>query len=53
MNYSLLDIANIGVAGFSAITAVLLFLTYVLLIIVPGKSAYSVSYLQASHPLRP
>jgi AraC-like DNA-binding protein len=43
MSYSLLDLTNIAVAGFSVISAVLLFLTYALLIDVPGKSVHSVS----------
>ena len=41
--YSLTDFANIAFAGFSAVSAVLLFLAYALLINVPGKSVYSVS----------
>jgi AraC-like DNA-binding protein len=41
--YSLLEFASIAVAGFSAVSAVLLFLAYALLINVPGKSVYSVS----------
>src|SRR5688572_16410017 len=40
---SLFDIANIAVAGFAAISGVLLLLAYVLLINVPGKSIYSVA----------
>lgn len=40
--YSLFDLTNIAAAGFSAITALLLFLAYALLINVPGKSVYSV-----------
>jgi AraC-like DNA-binding protein len=39
----LFDIANIAVAGFAAISAVLLLLAYVLLISVPGKTIYSVA----------
>lgn len=42
-HYSLLAMFNIAVAGFSAITAMLLFLAYALLISVPGKSVASVS----------
>lgn len=38
-----MDLANIAIAGFSAISALLLFIAYALLITVPGKSAYSVS----------
>jgi AraC-like DNA-binding protein len=37
-----LDLANIAVAGFSAISAALLLLAYALLISAPGKSIYSV-----------
>jgi AraC-like DNA-binding protein len=37
------DLANIAVAGFSAVSAVLLLLAYALLISVPGKSIYSVA----------
>jgi AraC-like DNA-binding protein len=40
---SLFDLANIAVAGFSAVSAVLLLLAYALLISVPGKSIYSVA----------
>lgn len=40
---SLFDLANIAVAGFSAISAVLLLLAYALLISAPGKSIYSVA----------
>jgi AraC-like DNA-binding protein len=40
---SLFDLANIAVAGFAAISAVLLLLAYALLISVPGKSIYSVA----------
>lgn len=36
------DLANIAVAGFSAVSAVLLLLAYTLLISVPGKTIYSV-----------
>lgn len=43
MSYSLLDLTHTAVAGFSIISAVLLFLTYALLIDVPGKSVHSVS----------
>jgi AraC-like DNA-binding protein len=39
---SLFDLANIAVAGFSAISAVLLLLAYALLISASGKSIYSV-----------
>lgn len=39
----LFDLANIAVAGFAAISAVLLLLAYALLIGVPGKSVYSVA----------
>lgn len=39
---SLFDLANIAVAGFSAVSAVLLLLAYVLFIRAPGKSLYSV-----------
>ena len=39
----LLDLANIAVAGFAAVTAALLFFAYALLINVPGKNVYSVS----------
>jgi AraC-like DNA-binding protein len=37
----LMENASIAVAGFSAVTAVLLFFTYAFLISVPGKSVYS------------
>src|SRR5687768_1188916 len=40
---SLFELANIAVAGFAAISAVLLLLAYALLISVPGKSIYSVA----------
>lgn len=40
--FSLFDFANIAVAGFSAVSAVLLLLAYALLISAPGKSIYSV-----------
>lgn len=40
---SLFDLANIAVAGFAAISAVLLLLAYALLINVPGKSIFSVA----------
>ena len=40
--FSLFDLANIAVAGFSAISAVLLVLAYALLISASGKSIYSV-----------
>ena len=40
---SLFDLVNVAIAGFSAITALLLFLAYALLITVPGKSIYSVT----------
>ena len=40
---SLFDLANISVAGFSAISGVLLLLAYALFIRVPGKSIYSVA----------
>ena len=39
---SLFDLANISVAGFSAVSALLLLIAYALLISVPGKSIYSV-----------
>ena len=41
--YSLMNFATIAFAGFSAVSAVLLFLAYAFLINVPGKSVYSVS----------
>ncbi|MET0496953.1 MAG: helix-turn-helix domain-containing protein [Steroidobacteraceae bacterium] len=41
--YSPIALANIAFTGFSAVSAVLLFLAYALLINVPGKSVYSVS----------
>lgn len=41
--FSLFDLANIAVAGFSAVSAVLLLFAYALLISAPGKSIYSVS----------
>lgn len=40
--FSLFDLANIAVAGFSAVSAVLLLLAYALLIDAPGKSLHSV-----------
>ncbi len=40
---SLFDLANVAVAGFSAISAVLLLLAYALLIRAPVKSVYSVA----------
>lgn len=40
--FSLFDLANIAVAGFSAIGAVLLLLAYAVLISAPAKSIYSV-----------
>jgi AraC-like DNA-binding protein len=40
--FSLLDLANIAIAGFSAVSGVLLLLAYALFIRVPGKSSYSV-----------
>jgi AraC-like DNA-binding protein len=40
-DYSVFDLANIAIAGFAAISAVLLLLAYALLIDVPGKSIYS------------
>jgi AraC-like DNA-binding protein len=40
---SLFDLANIAVAGFAAVSAILLLLAYALLISVPGKSIYSVA----------
>lgn len=43
MTYSLLELANIAIAGFAAITAVLLFFAYAFLIKVPGKSFFSVA----------
>lgn len=39
---SLFDLANIAIASFAAISAVLLLLAYALLIDVPGKSSYSI-----------
>lgn len=39
---SILDLANIAVAGFAAVSAVLLLLAYATLIDVPGKSIYSI-----------
>ncbi|HEY5758751.1 MAG TPA: helix-turn-helix domain-containing protein [Steroidobacter sp.] len=39
--YSVFDLANIAIAGFAAISAVLLLLAYAVLIDVPGKSVYS------------
>lgn len=41
--YSAIAAANIAFTGFSAVSAVLLFLAYALLINVPGKSVYSVT----------
>jgi AraC-like DNA-binding protein len=41
--FSLIDFANIAVAGFSAVSGVLLLLAYALFIRVPGKSSYSVA----------
>jgi AraC-like DNA-binding protein len=43
MPYSLLDLVNIAVSGFAAISAVLLFFAYALLINVPGKSFFAVA----------
>src|SRR5437868_11807113 len=43
MSLSLIALANIAFTGFSAVSAALLFLAYVLLSNVPGKSVYSVS----------
>lgn len=40
--YSVFDLANIAIAGFAAVSAVLLLLAYAALIDVPGKSIYSV-----------
>ncbi|WP_129642372.1 AraC family transcriptional regulator [Peristeroidobacter agariperforans] len=40
---SLFDLCNIAIAGFAAISAVLLLLAYVALIDVPGKSIYSIA----------
>lgn len=40
--FSLFDVASIAIAGFSAISALLLLLAYALLISAPGKSIYSV-----------
>ena len=40
---SLFDLANIAIAGFAAVSAVLLLLAYVALIDVPGKSIYSIA----------
>lgn len=40
-DHSVFDLANIAIAGFAAISAVLLLLAYALLIDVPGKSIYS------------
>lgn len=45
--FSPLDIASIAIAGFSAITAVLLLLAYAMLISAPGKSIYSVGSCMA------
>jgi hypothetical protein len=42
-DYSVLELANIAIAGFAAVSAVLLLLTYAVLIDVPGKSIYSMS----------
>lgn len=39
---SVFDLVNIAIAGFAAVSAVLLLLAYALLIDVPGKSIYSV-----------
>lgn len=39
---SIFDLTNIAVAGFAAISAVLLLLAYAVLIDVPGKSSYSI-----------
>jgi AraC-like DNA-binding protein len=39
---SIFDLANIAVAGFAAVSAVLLLLAYAALIDVPGKSIYSI-----------
>lgn len=41
-DYSVFDLANVAVAGFAAISAVLLLLAYALLIDVPGKSISSI-----------
>ena len=40
--FSVFDLANIAIAGFAAISAVLLLLAYAVLIDIPGKSIYSV-----------
>ncbi|GFE81540.1 hypothetical protein GCM10011487_35400 [Steroidobacter agaridevorans] len=40
---SLFDLTNIAIAGFAAVSAVLLLLAYVALIDVPGKSIYSIA----------
>src|SRR5690349_1457827 len=40
--HSVFDLANIAIAGFAAVSAVLLLLAYAVLIDVPGKSIYSV-----------
>jgi len=39
---SIFDLANIAIAGFAAVSAVLLLLAYAALIDVPGKSSYSI-----------
>jgi AraC-like DNA-binding protein len=40
--FSLFDVTNVAVAGFSAVSAVLLLLAYALLVNAPGKTIYSV-----------
>ena len=45
--FSTFDLIDIAVAGFSAVSAILLLLAYALLIDVPGKSAYSVGFCVA------
>lgn len=45
--FSTFDLASIAIAGFSAISAVLLLLAYALLISAPGKSIYSVGSCMA------
>ena len=42
MSYSVFDLANIAVAGFAAVSALMLLLAYAALLDVPGKSIYSV-----------
>lgn len=42
MSYSVFDLTNIAIAGFAAISALMLLLAYAALLDVPGKSVYSV-----------